>query len=376
MTSRLSITDELFAVRLLELARRLEPEGNRVEFTRRCESHGIRSFLQRFPEVWTKIIDDPPREGITHPREHRIRCAAFALKTAAFQEELFKGLRSREIRVLSIKGFSLSMLLYGDISEREFGDLDLLVSPEDARRGVKALEEMGLRRSYPPVMKAGQELALVRYNKAQTLQSPSGGTVDFHWRLLSSWIGDDLLEFEDLWARSQTLHRDGLTPWRTLSNEDTIVFLALHGFQDGWPKLKQFLDLAVALEVLDYDWDKVLAYAGYRAVLVERAVELCVRLLDVAHPGNMTFHYLDQDQACRAWTAMARDDKSPQTALLRPSLWSCSSGEAISRSVQALLNPAIDDIQSVALPSSLIGLYPAVRFFRLIQKSFQRRSLR
>ena len=280
----LSVRDEAFAARLLELTRLLHPEGNRVRFVWNCQAQGIRGYLQTFPQLWSRITDDPPREGIQPAQQYRLETAASALRLAAFQESVLKCLNAAGIRVLAVKGLSLSLTLYGDISAREFGDIDLLIAPQDALRAVEILEADDLRRSYPGKMKPGQEFAFFRYLKAQNLMASGGrGQLDLHWRLLSSWVGADLLPFEELWSRSKVLERDGLTPWRSLGDVDNLVFLALHGFQDGWPKLKQFLDLAVALEVLDYDWSEVLRVAGYRAVLVEQAVEMCVRLFDIPH---------------------------------------------------------------------------------------------
>ena len=371
----LSTKDELFAIRLLELARHLEPAASRVEFVRRCERHGIRCFLQGHPEVWQQVTDNPPREGITPDQEHRVRCAGFALKAAVFQERLIGELENSGVRVLALKGLSLSKLLYGDIAEREFGDVDLLVSFQDAAKANAVLDSVGLRRTYPSGLAPGQQAAFFRYGKAQNFSETGGAvSVDLHWRLVSPWVGSDLMPFEELWARRQTLEREGLRPWSTLGDADTLVFLALHGFQDGWPSLKQFLDLAVALEVLDYDWSEVLAIAGYRRVVVERAIELCVRLLGVPHPNTMTHSYRDYHHALEEWERLALAGKTPQRKLLAANLWSCHPSEALRRSVSALFWPAIDDIKSVKLPAGMSFFYPLVRFFRLLKKAFDRRE--
>lgn len=369
----LSIKDELFAIRLLELARTLQPEGNRVQFVRFCESHGIRTFLQGFPELWKTITDDPPRDGVTPNSQFRMGNAAFCLKQAAFQEHLLDKLEVLGVRTLAIKGPSLSSVLYGDITKREFGDIDLLVPPSEIRRVVDFLDAEGLRRTYPGKLQAGQELAFFRYSKAQSyFHSEFRGSLDLHWRLLSAWVGADILPFERLWERRQVLNHESLRPWASLGNEDTIVFLALHGFQDGWPKLKQILELAVALEVLDFDWQAMIEHAGPRAVLVERAIELCVHLTGVPHPERMTYYYSGPQAALETWLEMAKAPKSPQGNLLKPGLWSCHSSEALMRSLQALLNPSIEDITSTELPLNLVGMYPFIRLFRLVKKALNR----
>ena len=105
-----------------------------------------------------------------------------------------------------------------------------------------------------------------------------------------------------------------------------------------------------------------------------QAVEMCVRLFDIPHPAQLTHHFRDFEHALSVWLKMAQSPKSPQSKLLHPRYWSCQSSEAIVRSLDALFCPAIDDIQSIELPSRLAPGYRAVRFFRLIKKALERRG--
>ena len=372
-TLGLSVDNELFAIRLLELARLREPEGNRVRFVRACETHGIRGFLQKHQEVWTRITDDPPREGVETDRSFGIRNAGFSLKVAAFQDRVLSALDEAGIKALGIKGVSLSMLLYEDLAGREFGDADVLVATEDAQKAFRVCQELGLRAAYPMGLSPVQQAAHFRYGKAQNFRgSDLAQSLDLHWRPLSPWLGHGLLEFEQLWQTSQRLEREGLKPWRTLGNSATVAFMALHACQDGWPKMKGLLDLCVAVDKLDFSWDEVLHLASFRRPLVERAVELCVWLLGISHPGQMTHHFKDYQHAFDYWVTQSIADDTPQRKLLRPELWSCQSSVAITKAFWALLNPSVEDIQSVSLPNQLVSLYPLVRAFRLVTKAISR----
>ena len=51
------------------------------------------------------------------------------------------------------------------------------------------------------------------------------------------------------------------------------MFLAWHGFQDGFSRLKQLLELALALENLDYEWEELRpavegTYAEYPGMVI------------------------------------------------------------------------------------------------------------
>lgn len=351
-----------------KLADLLQEVAEGRSLVRAAEYHGVRGYLQEFKDVW-ETLNDLEME-LKDNQRYRVEQSAFALKVAGFQEVVGSVLSSGGIRFLGLKGLSLSQLLYGDICRREFGDLDLLVAPSDALRAIKLLENEGFVRTYPNGFSSSQNLALVRYGKAQNLyRKASSLSLDLHWRLVSSWIGDDLYPFEDLWRRSRELTRQGMTPWRTLGAEDTLVFLALHGFQDGFPRLKQLLDLSQALERLDYDLEKALQIAGPRAALLERALELVSGLLG---SGENSSDFSRRTQARDSWLQMATKDRTPQSDLLRLEYWSCSVPEALGRSVKAMMTPALDDLASLSLPSSLIGLYPLVRAFRLMKKAWER----
>lgn len=369
--TRNSVNDDAFAARLLELARLLHAKEGRQSLVETCQGHGIRGFLQDFPNLWTAIVDSSPQEGLISDRQYRLRAVTHGLSLAIFQERTLACLNQAGIPVMAIKGASLSQVLYGDITARVFGDLDLFVSPRMVRDAVSILQQAGYKRAYPGALQRGQEIAFWHYLKAQNL-SDGQHSLDLHWRLLSAWVGSDLLPFEAVWSRSRWVEKRSLTPWRTLGDADNLVLLALHGFQHGWSKLKLLLDFCVALEVLNYDWGEVLEIAGYRAVLVEQAAELCVRLLGVSHPTTMTSHYRDNDQARSAWLEMASASKTPQSKLLGPGLWSCSSFEALVRAGRAMFCPAIDDLQCIEIPPAFYRLYPFVRLIRLAKKSVER----
>lgn len=297
---------------------------------------------------------------------------AYGLKSLAFQKQIAAELQRRSIKYLCLKGHSLALVLYGKIGGREFGDLDLLVPPDQAQQAIDALEAIGLVRTYPPSLSARQQDALIRFGKAQNLvDAQQGMAVDLHWKLLSQWMGNDLFCFDSLWQESQTLRFQGLS-WQTLGIRHTVVFLALHGYQDGWRSLKHLVDLTVALDRFDLDWASVLSAAGPRRPLVERAVDFAIVLLGARNPRPDPV-CISYDRALSGWLAMATS-APPQWELLAPKHWDCSRGEALFRSIKAIVNPTVEDILSCDL--SLPELYRLVRLWRLGKKILARRGLR
>ena len=164
------------------------------------------------------------------------------------------------------------------------------------------------------------------------------------------------------------MHWEGLSTWRTLGAADTLLYLGLRAFESGWCRLQYSLDLAVALERLEFTWDNVIELAGPRAILLERAIELVVRLLGVPHPQRLTYHYGDHDQALEAWSEMIRSGEKTPRSLVAPELWSCDPLEALRRRLAALTAPELSEIKDWPIPLRLVFLYPVFKGVKLLLK--------
>ena len=346
-----------------------------MKFVEFCEQGRIRSFLERFPAVWERITDNPPREGITPHQEFVSRRAAYSLQAAAFQELVASQLQMAGIRALWLGGLSLSRLLYGDISRREFEGLKVLVSPLDVEATEQILQELGFTHDATD-FGPGQQAARLRWGHFQEWTHQSGLKLTLRWRLFSHWIGSDWLPFEEIWERSRELDWEGLSDWRTLGPADTMLYLGLRAFESGWCHLQHSLDLAVALERLEFTWDEVRELAGPRAGMMERSVELVVRLLGVPHPQKMTYHYGDHEQALEAWSTLAESHERPRQRLLAPENWSCDPSQALRRRLLALTAPEPEDIREWRLPPALLFLYPVFKGIRLLLGAFRGRRSR
>ena len=342
--------DELFAVKLLELARHLSPKGNRVQFVAYCEEQGLRSFFERHQSLWKKIIDDPPRAGITPPREYARRLHERWQDALDCRQLVQQALSEAGIRVLWVGTTELYPRLYSQAPQSECRHLSLLVPPEKLPRTQALLESLGLAEEE---LRAGQAQALLRWGHPLRFDSARHQpALELRGQPFSTRIGADWLEFEDLWSRREEL-AGGVA---ATGAADTIVYLAFQGYESGWSRIQGLLSLALALESLDYTWDEACDIAGPRRVLLERAVEYAVRLLGTKHPGTLTHHFEDHAHALARWARQARAELHGE--LLKAGTWSCDSSQALKRRWKAILTPTAGDIRSFALPQALILALP------------------
>ncbi len=177
--------------------------------------------------------------------------------------ELFEAYR---IPVIPFKGPVLAILAYGDISRRDFGDLDILVSKQDFLKTKKLLSDQG----YQPYSNSSekeatylnsikdwqQEAYLHSHWELHMVDERDGVTIDIHHGMLPKQFSF-LFDTEWLWKNAQ------LKPFAnkmilTLPPEDLILILCSQGAKDCWIQLNRICDIAELIRTSgDIDWQLV-----------------------------------------------------------------------------------------------------------------------
>jgi hypothetical protein len=175
--------------------------------------------------------------------------------------KLLNLLESQEIYVIPIKGAILAVSAYGNITLRQFNDVDILVRQQDALRARDILVSQGYESSYN----------FTRKQEVRRLKSPyckdnnyhhrdTGVNIDFHWQLLQRYLSFPL-EHEGLWKRQKSISLAGKKTLN-LSPEDNLLFLCIHGSRDRWNRLQLIVDIATLIRVSkDIDWGLVIEQA-------------------------------------------------------------------------------------------------------------------
>jgi hypothetical protein len=97
-------------------------------------------------QVVPLVVEALKRCNLPIPAALAARHDPFApLRSACEVIRLRTLLMADEIEPLFLNGSALAMLAYGAIRRRQFGDIDLLVRPTDARRAAIILENAGYR---------------------------------------------------------------------------------------------------------------------------------------------------------------------------------------------------------------------------------------
>jgi hypothetical protein len=162
-----------------------------------------------------------------------------------------------EVAWATFKGPVLAEHVYARPDLRSYSDLDLLVPPTRMRDAVTALERSG-----GEVLDRNWRLVRERMSGEVHVRLPAGSVADLHWHLFNREERRQSfpIRTDDVLSRAVELEIEGM-PIRTLSDEDTLVHLALHACMSGGTQLLWCKDLEQAVTRLPIDWDVVVARA-------------------------------------------------------------------------------------------------------------------
>jgi Uncharacterised nucleotidyltransferase len=286
LCARRSLTDDHIQ-RALEL---LDQPLNWSRLVEQAEAHRLFPLLYWH---WTKSLgrDFPP--DITGELDGRFRAnVARSLLLTRDLANLVQLLERRGIQVVPFKGPVLAESLYGNAALRQCVDLDILIRRRDLPEAIRTLVSAGFEDATK--LKPSQQKAFVATQYEYALLSPAGTLVELQWRIVPRYFSLPLTE-EQYWSRVQSLTVCG-REMNSLSREDLLLLLAIHGGKHGWGKLIWLADVAELLAAEPHmDWEYVLDHArragGLRMLLL--GVVLAHRLLGAAIPAQ-----LEQPLAC------------------------------------------------------------------------------
>ena len=290
-------------------------------------------------------------------------------------------LDSHGIKVVPYKGPTLALSAYGDLSLREFGDLDLLVRSGDAIKAKELLVSSG----YVPeiALSAGLEEALVRSLRHYELplRDPSRRMlVELHWR------SDPEFEVARLgdpgwWKDLEAIELCGAT-LPALPARELLLILCLHGTKHFWASLGWLVDVAELMaRAQPPDWEWIVATAGRLGAERHLGVglSLACSLLQAPLPEVARGILADAevvacvqsiradlfDPAYRPWTVR----KALGQTLRLHRAWSAR----VRYLLRVAFTPSVGEWQRWPLPLPLFFLYYPLRLARLAEKYLLRR---
>jgi len=216
-----------------------------------------------FPEAVPEVTMNDLRE---HFRTNSLR----NLVLTAELRRILTVFDSHGVPVIPYKGPVLAAFAYGNLTLRQFVDLDVLVHKQDIPRAKGLLASIGYRQQ--DLLTPTQERAFL-HSDCEYHFAPGGENrdlVELHWNITPRTFSF-LLDPEDLWGRLERIPLGGDTV-PTLPPEDLLLILCAHGCAEFWHQLKLICDVAELIRVHEaMDWDELVRRAtvlGSRRMLL------------------------------------------------------------------------------------------------------------
>jgi hypothetical protein len=251
-----------------------------------------------------RICPELVPSGVLEPL--RARYEAGAAESRLLAEELVNilgALDSQGIPAVPYKGAALAARLYGDLSLRGFGDIDIVVCEREVLRARRLLIDRG----YAPERVEINDLnQFLRENHELLLYRGDGKVrLDLHWRCISrsACLAGDPERFVQ---HLETVSIAG-EEVRSLRLETYLLLLSMHAAKHQWVQLKLICDIAEILAVPDLDWEYVLREADDLGVkrALGTGLLLAQDLLGAAVPPRLG-QDLKIDRKAKALAARAR----------------------------------------------------------------------
>ena len=276
-----------------------------------------------------------------------------------------------KVPIAIFKGSVLSQMAYGEMSLRQAGDIDVLISRADFQRARQLLESLGYQMA-PALTETQLNSHLASHCEIQFVRDDLFTVVDLHWALAPKNFVFKL-ETEQVLSRRQRVSVAG-TEIETLATEDLIVYLAMHGAKHLWRALEWITSLGELIRAAEtIAWETVVQRAGeaHATRMLALGLRLVEGISDVEIPAEV-FRAVDPQTSMKRMAAtivadafaISRAAVSTETNLNNLKIMD-RKRDALVSAARAIFVPTISDWSALNLPPSLHSLYYAYRPLRL-----------
>jgi hypothetical protein len=332
-------------------------------------------------------------------QQFRATCSRNAFRNLSLTAELMRLIALLEqhgVPCVAFKGAVLAADAYGDLTLRQFSDLDLFVHPQNFRAAKDILTtHAGYSAPGQHFLTEAERQANFQSRHEYPLFREDGSvSIDLHCQLTGGTFIDYPFTFEDIWGQLQSVtvaHQELLT----FCPEDLLLYLCTHGAKSYWTRLSWVCDVAELIRTYPaLDWESVLAKSqtgGLERILLV-GVLLAKNILGCTLPASVVqrlsadpqvaqlaaeieAHLKHPSQQNRSrwiprdlyFRIRSLDRRRDRLQCIQRAFWINGLGP-----LRRFVQPTAKDLEFFALPPFLYGLLYLVRPLRLLQGTLQR----
>lgn len=293
---------------------------------------------------------------------------------------IIKLLRENQIEALAFKGPTLSQMAYGDITLRQFSDLDILIKRSD----ISSMIDLMIANDYTPILDLGtglKETITDALNVIGFYKSSTNSLIEVHWELLSknyaiTWDEDTLWD-----SKKNVINING-TDIPVLPFEQQLLYLCIHGSKHLFERLEWICDIDKSIRKNpNIDWPYLVHEAKEMGVerMLYLGLTLCQYFFRLELPKFIQENITQNKSVEKLISKIIKTNFAEPVQInknyrsfgllldMRENL-----SDKLRFTWYAFFAPKFDDFTFIQLPKYLSFLYPILRPFRLIIKYIQR----
>jgi len=176
-------------------------------------------------------------EILSELKAHYMRISQRNMLMSAELIRIMKLLKENDIEALAFKGPALSQMVHGDITLRQYSDLDILIHPKNLNTASQLLIAHGYESRVSLDYLNNQAFLNVNHD----MNFYKSITVELHWRLFEEQL---LLTFDPklIWDHKEVVVMQN-QEINTLEVSNLLIYLCIHGSKHAWERLEWILDI-------------------------------------------------------------------------------------------------------------------------------------
>ena len=341
-----------------------------VRFTQLAQRHGV------VPLVYPRLaaINSSFRNSLP---DLRALYEANTRQALWLTGELFRvldHLKGSGVEVLPYKGPVLAEILYGNVTMRQFVDLDLLIHVSELTTIQESLAELGYESAL--TLTPWEEREYLKSGYEYAFDSPQGrNLLEVKWRILPQFYCV-AFDIADLFDRRTVVQVSGRAV-PTLGREDLLLVLCVHAAKHAWGQLSWLCDIARLASTQSLNWNFVCNQA--KQLRIQRIVAVTFLLAQALLAAPLPAPVQD----------FLREDPSAQVVAKKAAAIMASAGEYDTESApyfrlmiearerwqervrilwRLAFTPSVGEWSAIRLPGRLSPFYSAVRIYRLARR--------
>lgn len=252
----------------------------------------LASLHRLMPILYWNLRNYPnsvPKETYSYLKDYFLKNTQKNLFFLAELFDILSILANEGITAIPFKGPILAISIYGNISLRDFDDLDIFINPQDVLKSRESLTSKGFR-SVLSLDDVKEKKYFKSQHEYQFRNKDKNYLLELHWKFseLYFYFPNDELEVLDANNLSSTLiqNRD----IKSFSPEDLLLILCIHSAGHKWSRLAWIDDVATLCNrYKNLKWKEVFNKAKTMGIKRILLITLCLslRLFDVCIPSHL-----------------------------------------------------------------------------------------